>query len=61
MIGGVGQHRSRTALDPVTLEVIRNALPAITNEMSCDLQRTSYNMMLYGRPSALVRMCSRLP
>src|SRR5579884_4398461 len=36
-----------TRLDPVTLEVIRNALPAITNEMSIDLQRTSYNMMIY--------------
>src|SRR5215203_1420293 len=36
-----------TRLDPVTLEVIRNALPAIANEMSVDLQRTSYNMMIY--------------
>jgi N-methylhydantoinase B len=35
------------ALDPVTLEVIRNALPAISHEMSVDLQRTSYNMMIY--------------
>jgi N-methylhydantoinase B len=35
------------ALDPVTLEVIRNALPAISNEMAADLQRTSYNMMIY--------------
>jgi N-methylhydantoinase B len=34
-------------LDPVTLEVIRNALPAISDEMSFDLQRTSYNMMIY--------------
>src|SRR3954462_9755898 len=34
-------------LDPVTLEVFRNALPAISNEMSADLQRTSYNMMIY--------------
>ncbi|MGG0717016.1 hydantoinase B/oxoprolinase family protein [Robertmurraya massiliosenegalensis] len=34
-------------LDPVTLEVIRNALPAISNEMSADLQRASYNMMVY--------------
>src|SRR4030042_2041374 len=34
-------------LDVVTLEVIRNALPAITNEMSHVLQRTSYNMMIY--------------
>lgn len=34
-------------MDPVTLEVVRNALPAISNEMSYDLQRTSYNMMIY--------------
>ena len=34
-------------LDPVTLEVLRNALPAISDEMSYDLQRTSYNMMIY--------------
>jgi N-methylhydantoinase B len=34
-------------LDPVTLEVVRNALPAIANEMAVDLQRTSYNMMIY--------------
>ena len=34
-------------LDPVTLEVLRNALPAIADEMSVDLQRTSYNMMIY--------------
>ena len=34
-------------LDHVTLEVIRNALPAVANEMAADLQRTSYNMMIY--------------
>ena len=34
-------------LDLVTLEVIRNMLPAITNEMSYVLQRASYNMMIY--------------
>jgi len=34
-------------LDPVTLEVIRNALPAVANEMAADMQRTSYNMMIY--------------
>jgi N-methylhydantoinase B len=34
-------------IDPVTLEVVRNALPAISNEMSYDLRRTSYNMMIY--------------
>ncbi len=31
----------RKTLDPVTLEVIRNALPAVANEMAADLQRTS--------------------
>jgi N-methylhydantoinase B len=36
-----------TNLDPVTLEVIRNALPAISDEMSADLRRASYNMMIY--------------
>jgi N-methylhydantoinase B len=39
--------RGKKALDAVTLEVIRNALPAIANEMAADLQRTSYNMMIY--------------
>ena len=34
-------------LDPVTLEVLRNALPAVAAEMAVDLQRTSYNMMIY--------------
>ncbi|HXP88676.1 MAG TPA: hydantoinase B/oxoprolinase family protein [Bryobacteraceae bacterium] len=37
---------SRT-LDIVTMEVIRNILPAIANEMSYVLQRTSHNMMIY--------------
>lgn len=36
-----------STLDPVTLEVIRSGLPAIANEMSLDLQRSSYNMMIY--------------
>ena len=48
---GKPRRRSRAApgvsLDPVTLEVIRNALPAVANEMAADLQRTSYNMMIY--------------
>ena len=34
-------------IDPITLEVLRNALPAIAGEMAVDLQRTSYNMMIY--------------
>ena len=38
---------TRQRIDPVTLEVLRNALPAIADEMSVDLQRTSYNMMIY--------------
>ncbi len=36
-----------TMLDPVTVEVLRNSLPAAANEMAYDLQRTSYNMMIY--------------
>src|SRR5216684_4975816 len=39
--------RVAVTLDAVTLEVIRNALPAVANEMAADLQRTSYNMMIY--------------
>ena len=35
-------------LDIVTLEVVRNVLPAIANEMSYVLQRTSHNMMIYA-------------
>ena len=35
------------SVDIVTLEVIRHVLPAIANEMSHVLQRTSYNMMIY--------------
>ena len=34
-------------LDIVTLEVVRNVLPAVANEMSYVLQRTSHNMMIY--------------
>src|SRR5437867_8719747 len=39
--------RARMKLDIVTLEVVRNVLPAIANEMSYVLQRTSHNMMIY--------------
>src|ERR1700685_2302445 len=34
-------------IDPVTLEVIRNVLPSIADEMAADVHRTSYNMMIY--------------
>jgi N-methylhydantoinase B len=40
-------NKTARKLDAVTLEVIRNALPAVANEMAADLQRTSYNMMIY--------------
>jgi len=42
-VGAAGQR----SVDIVTLEVIRHVLPAIANEMSHVLQRTSYNMMIY--------------
>ena len=45
--GAATAMNTQRTLDPVTLEVIRNALPAIANEMAADLQRTSYNMMIY--------------
>jgi N-methylhydantoinase B len=35
------------AADVITLDVISQALPAISNEMAADLQRSSYNMMIY--------------
>jgi N-methylhydantoinase B len=35
------------AADPITVEVLRSALPAIADEMSHVLKRTSYNMMIY--------------
>ncbi len=41
------QVATKKRVDPITLEVIRNALPAISDEMSYDLRRTSYNMMIY--------------
>lgn len=37
----------RNPVDPVTLEIMRNTLPAIANEMAAALKRTSYNMMIY--------------
>ncbi len=33
--------------DPVTVEVVRNTLAAIADEMALDLQQGSYNMMIY--------------
>jgi N-methylhydantoinase B len=36
-----------TQTDPVTVEVVRNTLAAIADEMATDLQQGSYNMMIY--------------
>jgi N-methylhydantoinase B len=35
------------AADPVTTEIVRNALIAITEEMKSNLMRTAYNMIIY--------------
>ena len=51
------------AADPITVEVLRSALPAIADEMSYVLKRTSYNMMIfevgdYSAPSSTKRATS---
>src|SRR5712692_1803852 len=35
------------AVDPVTVEILRSALVAITDEMKTNLMRTAYNMIIY--------------
>src|SRR3982074_3854666 len=35
------------AIDPVTVEVIRNGLLAVTEEMKTNLTRTAYNLIIY--------------
>ena len=52
--------KSTPKLDPVTLEVIRNALPAVANEMAADLQRTSYAALDWLRKRAGGTLNSRL-
>src|SRR5947199_10814957 len=34
-------------VDPVTAEIVRSALVAITDEMKTNLMRTAYNMIIY--------------
>ncbi|MFM8547650.1 MAG: hydantoinase B/oxoprolinase family protein, partial [Betaproteobacteria bacterium] len=34
-------------IDPITTEIVRNALVAITEEMKTNLMRTAYNMIIY--------------
>ena len=38
---------SAVALNPITVEVVRNGLGHIANEMATVLRKTSYNMMIY--------------
>jgi N-methylhydantoinase B len=40
-------HMSSQVVDPVTAEIVRNALVAITDEMKTNLMRTAYNMIIY--------------
>jgi N-methylhydantoinase B len=43
MTGGSEQ----TRVDPVTVEIVRNGLVAVTEEMKTNLMRTAYNMIIY--------------
>ncbi len=38
---------SQSAVSPITVEVVRNGLAHIANEMATVLRKTSYNMMIY--------------
>src|SRR5918911_4689797 len=37
----------RAQVDPVTVEIIRNGLYAVTEEMKTNLTRTAYNLIIY--------------
>ena len=36
-----------SAIDPITVEIIRNGVLAVTEEMKTNLMRTAYNMIIY--------------
>ena len=38
---------SENSISPITVEVVRNGLAHIANEMATVLRKTSYNMMIY--------------
>jgi N-methylhydantoinase B len=38
---------SDSSVNPITVEVVRNGLAHISNEMATVLRKTSYNMMIY--------------
>ena len=41
------QHTHVQAVDPVIVEIIRNGLFAVTEEMKSNLMRTAYNLIIY--------------
>src|SRR5215211_464513 len=45
--GGEGAPADALAVDPITAEIVRSALVAITDEMKTNLMRTAYNMIIY--------------
>src|SRR5579875_1758113 len=44
---GEGRGMSDPSVDPITAEIVRNAVVAITDEMKTNLMRTAYNMIIY--------------
>src|SRR6266852_7910590 len=45
--GGEGAPADAPAVDPITAEIVRSALVAITDEMKTNLMRTAYNGIIY--------------
>ena len=37
----------RRKVDPVTVEIVRNGVIAVTEEMKTNLMRTAYNLIIY--------------
>src|SRR5579885_3535215 len=44
---GEGRGEGTSPVDPITAEIVRSALVAITDEMKTNLMRTAYNMIIY--------------
>ena len=40
-------HDQKAAVDPITVEIVRNGLLAVTEEMKTNLMRTAYNLIIY--------------
>ena len=40
-------HASGTPVDPITVEIVRNGVLAVTEEMKTNLTRTAYNLIIY--------------